>query len=243
MMCERKNWYQVPMGLLILVLLVGGVSAEDLTNARVIQMTKIGLGDDIIIAKIKSGQPSFGVDDQNLMDLKKAGVSDKVVAAMLDSSVIRTARVSADGKPMELHTLAQAKMGGRLSRMATLGVKSAKWKAYLQGHAADIVTGSNPSIDLELPADDSADNYVIVQLDQKDDRRELEVGSQGGVVGSKTGIKAEAIMSTSTSPAGPGRIRLAVNQPLAGGEYMIYVMGSADSDKGIHGRGYDFSVR
>jgi hypothetical protein len=218
-------------------------TADELTNARVVQMSKLGLGDEIIIAKIKTGQSRFELADQDLMALKQAGVSDKVVAAMLDSAVVRTARVYAEGKPMELHSLAQAKIGGRWARLATAGLKSAKWKAYLQGHSADVVLGSNPNIELELPADDSPDNYLLVRLDQKEDRRELEVGSSGGAVGAKTGIQAEAIVATASSPAGRSRFRLAPTQPLAGGEYMIYVVGSADSMKGIHGKGYDLSVR
>jgi hypothetical protein len=57
-----------------------------ITNARVIEMTKLGLDDDIIIARIKHGICEFQLSDNDLLDLKKAGVSSKVVAAMLDSA-------------------------------------------------------------------------------------------------------------------------------------------------------------
>lgn len=57
---------------------------SEITNARVIEMSKLGLDDDIIIAKIKRGNSHFQLGDSDLVDLKKAGVSAKVIAAMLD---------------------------------------------------------------------------------------------------------------------------------------------------------------
>ena len=57
---------------------------SDITNGRVIEMSKMGLDDDIIIARIKRGTCRFQLGDPDLLDLKKAGVSSKVVAAMLD---------------------------------------------------------------------------------------------------------------------------------------------------------------
>src|SRR5882724_12045541 len=68
-------------------------SSADLTNVRVIELTKIGLDDDIIIAKIKNGVCRFDLADSDLLDLKKAGVSSKVVAAMLDASALLEPRV------------------------------------------------------------------------------------------------------------------------------------------------------
>jgi hypothetical protein len=58
----------------------------DFNNARVIGMTKLGLDDDIIIAKIKHATVHFQLEDNDLVALKKAGVSSKVVAAMLDAN-------------------------------------------------------------------------------------------------------------------------------------------------------------
>jgi hypothetical protein len=59
---------------------------EDFNNARVIEMTKLGLDDDIIIAKIKHATVHFQLDDDDLVALKKAGVSSKVVTAMMDAN-------------------------------------------------------------------------------------------------------------------------------------------------------------
>lgn len=214
----------------------------DLNNARVIEMSKMGLDDDIIIAKIKNANCKFELNDSDLMQLKKDGVSSKVVAAMLEASAITVTQVTIDQKPVAIHTLGQAKTGGRLGSAFTYGIKSVKSKAYLQGAHSSVIVSPMPEIVLELPKGETIDNYMIVQLDGKDDRRELEVGSMGGTVGAKSGVRAEAIRRTSTTPLGGNKYKMMVADKLKKGEYIIYVVGSADNIKGIYGRGYDFTV-
>ena len=213
----------------------------DVNNARVVEMTKLGLDDDIVIAKIKSGKVSFQLADSDLLDLKKKGVSPKVIAAMLDATVLTSARVSIDKRVVEMHTLAQAKVGGRLGSAFTYGIKSVKSKAYLEGSHSSVIVSPSPRILVELPRDESIDSYILVALDGKKDRRELEVASVGGIVGKKSGIRAEAIQRTSSKPLGGNTFNL-MTDTLRKGEYIIYVVGSADSIRGIYGRGYDFTV-
>jgi len=220
-----------------------GTTSTDsvITNARVIDMSKLGLDDDIIIAKIKNASCSFQLGDSDLVELKKAGVSSKVVAAMLDASALTSPRVTLDNKEVILHTLGESKVGGRIGHIATVGMKSIKVKAYLEGQHSAIVSGSNPSIEIDLPKGTPIDNFILVQLDEKSDRRELEVDSVGGIVGAKHGVREEAIRKTHSTDLGGNRFRLET-ETLKKGDYIIYVVGSADFEKGIYGRGYDFSV-
>jgi hypothetical protein len=85
-----------------------------LTNSRVIEMSKLGLDDDIVIATIKNGSCEFQLGDSDLVELKKAGVLPKVVAAMLDASVLTSPRVTINSNEVPIHTMGQAKEGGRL---------------------------------------------------------------------------------------------------------------------------------
>jgi hypothetical protein len=58
---------------------------KPLTNADVIALAKAGMGDDVIIAKIKQApSANFSLEVGDLKTLKSSGVSDKVIAAMLD---------------------------------------------------------------------------------------------------------------------------------------------------------------
>ncbi|MGA8492833.1 MAG: hypothetical protein WB711_20595 [Terriglobales bacterium] len=204
-------------------------------------MSKLGLDDDIIIAKIKNGSCEFQLGDTDIVYLKKAGVSPKVIAAMLDSSVLTSPRVTIENNEVPLHTMGQSKVGGRLGSKATFGMKSVKEKAYLDGPHSTIVASSSPVIEIDLPKSDTIDNYVLVQMDGKSDRRELEVESRGGIVGGKNGIRAEAIQKTHVTPLGDNKFQLGT-ETLKKGEYIIYVVGSPDSVKGIYGKGYDFTV-
>lgn len=87
-------------------------SLTKITNTRVVEMTKLGLDDDVIIARINHGSCEFQLSDNDLMELKKAGVSSKVVAAMLDSAPTPDPATSApepsDGKVRLLVTDSQS---------------------------------------------------------------------------------------------------------------------------------------
>jgi hypothetical protein len=160
---------------------------------------------------------------------------------MLDASALTSARVSIDKKEVEMHTLAQAKVGGRLGSALTYGIKSVKSKAYLQGAHSSVIVSPSPAIIVELPKGETIDNYMLVAMDEKNDRRELEVASAGGIVGGKSGIRAEAIRRTSSKALGGNKYNVTTDT-LKKGEYILYIVGSADSIKGIYGRGYDFTV-
>jgi hypothetical protein len=219
-----------------------GASDADITNTRVVEMTKLGLDDDIIIAKIKNGKCQFQLGDTDLVDLKKAGVSSKVVASMLDAGALTAPLVTVDKLEVSLHTLGQAKVGGRLGHDLTVGIKSVKEKAYLDGPHSSVTISGTPIIEIDLPKGDTIDNYILVELDGKGDRRELEVEARGGIVGGKNGVRAEAIHKTSITPLGGNKFQMQTDS-LKRGEYMIYIIGSPDRVKEIYGKGYDFTVR
>ncbi len=55
------------------------------SNADVISMAKAGISEDTIILSIQRGPTSFETSPQALIAMKKAGLSDKVLRAMLDA--------------------------------------------------------------------------------------------------------------------------------------------------------------
>jgi hypothetical protein len=216
---------------------------SDVDNARVIEMTHKGLGDDVIIARIKAGATKFSLSDDDLANLKKEGVSDAVVAAMIQSTQLTIPKVTIDGNPVEVRTIGEQKVGGRLGHVATFGIKSVKNKAYLQGQHASVIASRKPVVDIQLPANDNIDNYIIVEMDDKGDRREIEMGSVGGTVGEKVGIRADRIVRTSATPVGGRRFKISPVKELKKGEYILYSVGSADFPHGVYGQGYDFTVQ
>jgi hypothetical protein len=59
------------------------VAADAVTVRDIIELTKAGLADDVIVALIDADRTIFTLDAAQIVDLKKAGVSEKVVLKML----------------------------------------------------------------------------------------------------------------------------------------------------------------
>ena len=56
---------------------------EVMTNSEVITLAKAGLNQSIIINKIRTSKSDFDLSTDSLIELKKAGISDEIVNAML----------------------------------------------------------------------------------------------------------------------------------------------------------------
>ena len=80
------------LGILALAVPARPQTEPPLTNAAIVKLCKAGLGDEVVIAKIDaSGKAAFDLDTDNLIKLKQAGVSQKVISAMLRKLSGRTA--------------------------------------------------------------------------------------------------------------------------------------------------------
>lgn len=75
--------------LLVLLILLWSIAtanaqAEVLTNSKIAEMTKAGLGKQLILTKINSSAGNYDTSADALIALKKDGVDDEVVAAMME---------------------------------------------------------------------------------------------------------------------------------------------------------------
>jgi tetratricopeptide (TPR) repeat protein len=75
-----------------------GMAAEILTNDAVVAMVRAGLGEELIIGKIKGTQGQFDLTANALIRLKGAGVSDKIIQTMMEASA-KNAPPTAPGTP------------------------------------------------------------------------------------------------------------------------------------------------
>lgn len=64
------------------------VSAETLTNDAVLALLEAGLGDEVVIAKIKASPSNFELSTETVIALKQRGVSGPVLAAMISASAV-----------------------------------------------------------------------------------------------------------------------------------------------------------
>jgi hypothetical protein len=61
------------------------VRASVMTNADILLLHRAGLGQEVLLAKIAAATPAFTVEATDLVALKKAGVPERVIAAMLSA--------------------------------------------------------------------------------------------------------------------------------------------------------------
>jgi hypothetical protein len=60
-------------------------NAETVTNQTVMNMVKAGLGDELILEKLKYSRCAFSLSSTDLAQLKERGISDRVIARMLQT--------------------------------------------------------------------------------------------------------------------------------------------------------------
>lgn len=137
-------------------------AAETLTNANVIELVKAGVGNEAVIAKIKSTDGNYSLTTDDLIALKNAGVSGDAIAAMIagPAEVQPTAAALSltDINPMTPHpsgvyfidssgnrlqridpTMSnQAKTGGIFGYALTMGIASMSVKVAIAGETARV---------------------------------------------------------------------------------------------------------
>jgi hypothetical protein len=132
------------------------VSAETLNNDSVLALLSAGLGDEVVIAKIKTSPSAFELTTNQVIALKQKGISGPVLAAMISASAapIQTA-ISVDSPDptvphpsgiylagptkmtrIESTTTRQARTSGMLGSMLTYGLAGMRVKAAINGAKA-----------------------------------------------------------------------------------------------------------
>jgi hypothetical protein len=78
-----------PIALLLLVL--GAARADAVTVKDIIDLTRAGLGEEVLLALIEVDGGVFSIDAATLTELKRSGVSERVIEAMVRSGRMRPA--------------------------------------------------------------------------------------------------------------------------------------------------------
>jgi len=245
---------KLKFGIVFMAILVFAGSAwaieqeKPLDNDQVIQMTKADLGDSIIIAKIKSAKEvNFALSTDDLVALKKAGISKDVITAMLD-------RVAADNAPSQSAsggtkvTLATTSgevelkvLSGDVRQIVAPWVGTKRFVVFTGVSAPTKTKDRRPSL-VFASERDPKEVFWLVKLDQDDDEdamdRSLDVqspGAWGGVLSSAP--DEDFIIECAVNEEKPGLWRYTPEKNLKPGEYALYTC-RGESAASI----YDFSV-
>lgn len=72
------------------------MGAKPLDKNSVLQLTQLGLGDDAIVAKIQADKVDFDLSTDDMLNLKKGGISSPVIAALISNRYIAKIQPSLD---------------------------------------------------------------------------------------------------------------------------------------------------
>jgi hypothetical protein len=130
----------------ISTVLVAQEGQRTLTNTDVSNMTKSGISEQTIVLAIQKGATKFDTTPDALIALKKDGVSDQVLNAMLASSAASPRPGSNEGDSREGMELLLRTLGSFGSREALAGVHAIEWKGTNVQTAS---TGNTTSFQVE----------------------------------------------------------------------------------------------
>src|SRR6266446_4872158 len=233
------------------------LAQEVLTNDSVIQMVKAGLPEAVVIAKIKSTSSKFDLKTDSLVSLKKAGVSDKVLEAMVAAGSGAAPSTAAAAPPAPalaagalktqdvIYQLVAGKYVEMFATSANLETNMAffqsKSEVVLEGKKAQYRTTAKQPVFLSTY---SSTDAPLVRLKQGDDHndRNLKIGSGafmpfGGT--QKMGVRNEDKIAVSIERDPRGFYKVTPSAPLAPGEYGFILATGFGAGSG---KIYDFGV-
>ena len=141
-------------------LIAAPTTAEVLNNDSVFALLSAGLGDEVVIAKIKTSPSSFDLTTERVIALKQKGISGPVLAAMISASAapVQTAMSVDSPDPLVPHpsgiylssptkmiriestTTQQVRTSGMLGYLLTSGLSGMRMKAAVNGPSARLST-------------------------------------------------------------------------------------------------------
>jgi len=210
---------------LAVLLVISGLalaqSNKPLTNDDVVQMVKGGFDESTTIAAIQAASDTnFDTSVQALLALKGAGVSEKVISAMLAATRKKSEGASGAAPAPAAAPAAAAKpdvpedVGVYVKLKGSLAEVYAEivdWKSggvgkslltggFTKGHINAVVKGPKSKLQIGTPVEIvvkcaegvTASEYTLLKLDEKGDRREFRAVT-GGVYHSSGGLEKDAI--------------------------------------------------
>lgn len=154
--------------LMVALFAAAPASAEELSVEEIVMLSEMKLGDEAIIAKIRAESARFDLSTDQMVELKRKGVSNAVIAAMVETSVVDTAaEMSMDSPdPMVPHpagiyllqgfgenarmfridatSSSQMKTGGILGYALTSGIAPLSMKVSVPGATARARASTRP---------------------------------------------------------------------------------------------------
>jgi hypothetical protein len=236
-------------------------SKKKLGNQDILDMVSMGLGEDVILEKIRTAPDTdFSTDLESLKALKAAKVSDPVIRAMINPKAAAAAPAASAAAPaanpdvpedIGVYIKVRGKLvdvvpevvgwktGGALKSFATNGLTKGHVNGTIQGPKSALQIGVDSEFIIKCAEGTAVTEYQLLRLDMKNDRREFR-SVTGGIIHASGGAEknAEKFDYEKVAPR-VFRVKL---PPLKKGEYGILPPGSTSGNVASSGKLYSFGI-
>jgi hypothetical protein len=231
--------------------------AATMNNSSVIKMAKAGLGDDLILQTINTQPGIYSTDADSLVTLKNAGLSDRIITAMVNKS--RRLLTPAPEKPIQLSDvneigvyykdrlgkwtliepeIVHIKSGGWVKSTVTHDIIKQDHNGHLNGRESKLALQAPIELLIYMPEGVSVNEYEFLRFRINSDNREFRVLT-GGVFHSTGGADRDEVKFNPVKTA-PHTYQFTVDKDTGGGEYGILPPGTGNVTNG--GKIYTFAI-
>jgi hypothetical protein len=240
----RKTIWAVLILSLALLPLGGRLNAQsELGNDSIVKMVKAGLSAEIITSMVKSQPGHYDMSPEGLIALKKSGVNDAIISAMIAHSAGAGASASgsgpdalgANGLPAGVDSVGMYykdkdgnwtelgaevvnfKTGGALKHIGTAGIVKGDLNGYVSGFHSHQPLPLPAELILYVPEGRSPGEYQLLRFRVNSDSREFR-SMTGGVAHTKGGAERDTVEFTSKKIA-PRVYAITLGGEVGKGEY------------------------
>ncbi len=232
-----------------------------MTNDTVLRMHAAGLNDDLIIQTIKTQPGEYSTDPENLIALKKSGLSDDVLTAMANKARRQITNVDNAGSPPPIELspvneigvyykdrdgrwtlmdseIVHIKSGGFLKSTVTHGIVKEDRNGVVNGKEAKLLLPRPIEFLIYAPDGVTASEYELLAFRLNGKDREFRVLT-GGIIHSTGGAQRDDVAFTPKKIA-PRTWTFTLGQDTPGAEYGILPPGTGNVTNG--GKIYTFAI-
>jgi hypothetical protein len=229
---------------------------EMLNNEGVVKLVKSGMSEELIVNVIRQQAGSYSMSAEQLVALKEAGVSERLIQAMLEKGRPEAGSAKTAGQPGGLATIpgpglfykkdgeffellseqVEWKTTGAIKNIASAGIVKKDLRGSVAGPSSRNFLRNPMEIVLAPPTGRTVNSYVLLPMRSKSGEREFNVGP----VNKKSGV-AKGAIPFGVEKVGENQFRIVLTTPLAPGEYGILGVIPDDPD-GTSSKMYTFRI-
>ena len=222
-------------------------------NEGVVKLVKSGMTEDMIISVIQQQPGSYVLGADDFVALKAAGVSEKIIGAMLAKSKGEAAPSAPVGSAVGVAAPGQRatisgpglyykkgneyfelltedvewKTSGAMKNIVSAGIVKKDLRGAVTGPSSRNFLTNPMEIILSPPSGVTINSYILLPMKPNNGMREFNVGR----VNRKSGV-AKGALPFGVEKVGENMFRMVLQTPLAPGEYGILTATPSDSSTG-----------